>query len=373
MNKQLFSGWVWAISLLLFISLLPPEGAGQSNEELQKEVTELREQVSDMRHQFDQLAKGIDDLAWRHRLGEVAHIDKVYLTGPPKGKKKGQKKATSNNDLYETNPLRFQTYVFIPRSVDPDRQYPLLVLPHGGVHSNFNTYYTHILRELLAQGYLVVAPEYRGSTGYGRGFYEAIDYGGLEVADVKAARDFMLENYAIVDSDRVGILGWSHGGLITLMNIFEYPDSYKAAYAGVPVSDLIARMGYKTQRYRELYSVDYHIGESAYENPAEYRRRSPAWQAHKLQDTPLLIHTNTNDSDVNVLEVEHLINNLKAEGKQFEYEIYEDVPGGHAFDRIDTRFAREVRLKVYRFLARYLEPPQPFENLKDLSRAGYGF
>jgi dipeptidyl aminopeptidase/acylaminoacyl peptidase len=218
-----------------------------------------------------------------------------------------------------------------------------------------------------------VAAEYRGSTGYGKAHYQKIDYGGLEVEDVKASRDYMIENYEIVDKKRVGIIGWSHGGLIALMNIFDHPDDYQVAFAGVPVSDIIARMGYKTQEYRDLYSVDYHIGETAYENVEEYRRRSPAWNAHKMQDTPLLIHTNTNDADVNVLEVEHLIKSLKAENKKFEYEIYQDVPGGHSFDRMDTKKANEIRVKIYKFLDTYLHPPTPIRNVKELRKAAYRF
>ena len=140
----------------------------------------------------------------------------------------------------------------------------------------------------------------------------------------------------------------------------------------MPVSDLIARMGYKSQRYRDLYSADYHIGRSADEDVEEYRKRSPAWQAHKLK-TPLLIHSNTNDGDVNVFEVEHLIKSLKAEGKKFEYEIYEDIPGGHTFDRIDSKKAQEVRLKIYKFLEGYLSPPKPFGNLKALRKAAYRY
>ena len=193
-----------------------------------------------------------------------------------------------------------------------------MIFPHGGVHSNFNTYYTHIVRELVAQGYIIVSAEYRGSTGYGKSHYEKIDYGGLEVEDVKASRDYMIENFDIVDAGRVGIMGWSHGGLIALMNIFDHPSDYQVAFAGVPVSDLVARMGYKTQAYRDLYSADYHIGQTAYENVDEYRRRSPAWNAHKMKNVPLLIHTNTIDADVNVLEVGHLIKALKAENKKFE-------------------------------------------------------
>jgi dipeptidyl aminopeptidase/acylaminoacyl peptidase len=238
------------------------------------------------------------------------------------------------------------------------------------VHSNFGTYYHHIVRELLAQGYILIASEYRGSTGYGKDFYEMIDYGGLETEDVHAGRDYMLNNYSFIDPQRIGILGWSHGGLITLFNIFNHPEDYRVAYAGVPVSDLVARMGYKTQRYRDLYSVEYHIGQTAHENVEEYRRRSPAWHAEKLQ-TPLLIHTNTNDEDVNVLEVEHLIKSLKAAGKDFEYEIFDEAPGGHSFDRLDLKSAKAIRLKIYLFLNRYLNPPQPFSSVEELAAAGY--
>jgi len=131
-------------------------------------------------------------------------------------------------------------------------------------------------------------------------------------------------------------------------------------------------MGYKTQSYRDLYSADYHIGKTAYEDVEEYRRRSPAWQAHKLK-TPLLIHTNTNDADVNVLEVEHLIKALKAEGKQFEYKIYQEIPGGHSFNRMDTKIAREIRLEIYEFLDRYLHPPKPLKNIDELKKAAYIF
>ena len=270
------------------------------------------------------------------------------------------------------DPVKFWSYVFVPVDIDPSKKYPLIVFPHGGVHSDFGTYYTHIIRELMAQQYVVVAAEYRGSTGYGKGHYEKIDYGGLEIEDVNSSREFMLSNCEFVDKNRVGIIGWSHGGLIALMNVFEHPENYKVAYAGVPVSDLIARMGYQTQGYRDLYSVDYHIGKTAHNDLEEYRRRSPAWQAHKLQ-TPLLIHTNTNDDDVNVLEVEHLIKSLKAENKKFEYKIYEEIPGGHSFNRMDTKIAREIRLEIYRFLDQYLSPPRAFRSVRELEKAAYKF
>ena len=92
--------------------------------------------------------------------------------------------------------------------------------------------------------------------------------------------------------------------------------------------------------------------------------------ANKLQ-TPLLIHTNTNDDDVHVEEVKHLIEALKAAGKKFDFEIFQEAPGGHSFDRIDTKLAKQIRLKIYKFLAQYLNPPHTFKSLKDLEKAGY--
>jgi dipeptidyl aminopeptidase/acylaminoacyl peptidase len=362
MKRSVPSSFVLLIFLCFGFSSLHAQSNNESTE-----LKAIKQQNESLRHRLDTLEKQIDDLHWFNRFRDVAFVDKVYIFGPPLSKQQ-EKNPTAQG---AGNPVKFWSYVFIPKGIEYSKRYPLIVFPHGGVHSNFSTYYTHIVKELMAQGYIVVAAEYRGSTGYGSSHYRKIDYGGLEIQDVKASRDYMLENYSFVDPERVGIMGWSHGGLITLMNIFEYPDQYQAAYAGVPVSDLIARMGYKTQSYRDLYSADYHIGKTAYADVEEYRRRSPAWQAHKMKDTPLLIHSNTNDADVNVLEVEHLIKALRSEGKTFEYEIYEEIPGGHSFDRMDTRIAKEIRLKIYRFLAQRLDPPTRFQSVSDLEAAAY--
>lgn len=320
-------------------------------EDLMKRLERLEETSE---HVCNTVSKAVDDLLWYARLEDIAVIDKVRILGPPPGESFPIDLLGSPQE--KKNQVKMSAYTFIPREINRSTKYPLLVFPHGGVHNNFTSSYAHVIRELLEQGYLIIAPDYRGSTGYGEKFYKFIDYGGLEIEDTLAARNWMVENQDLVDSDRVGILGWSHGGLHALMNIFDHPDAYKVAYACVPVSDLVARMGYKGQKYRNSFSADYHIGRTAHEDIEEYKRRSPAWNAEKLR-TPLLIHTTTNDEDVSVLEVEHLIKSLKAAGKQFEYKVYEAAPGGHMFSRLDTRFARESRREVYRFLAEHLTPP----------------
>jgi dipeptidyl aminopeptidase/acylaminoacyl peptidase len=298
----------------------------------------------------DQLAKKLDDLMWYQKLGDIAEIDKCEYGGLPPAHVAKPKEPGA------TNPLILHAYTFIPRNLDRGHKQPLIVFVHQGVHASLDTSIdAHLIRELIVQGYTVVATDYRGSTGYGRSFYEDIDYGGRETDDVYMGMKWMLERYSWLDPKRVGIVGWSHGGMITLMNIFAHPHDYAVAYAGVPVSDLIARMGYETDAYRKIYSAPYHLGETAHDDIAEYRKRSPVTHAAEL-DTPLLIHTNTNDEDVNYLEVEHLIQALKAEGKKFDYKVYDNAPGGHYFNRMDSTLALQSRHEIYVFLAKYLHP-----------------
>lgn len=311
------------------------------------QVQQLSRNVRAEEQNLQAVAKRADDLLWYLKVSDVAQVDKIQLAST--------KPIRMSNPTGQGvgNPLIIYGYTFTPKKLRAESRAPLLVFVHGGVHSNFDTGYAHIVRELVGQGYVLVAPDYRGSTGYGSAYYDQIDYGGAEIDDVHAVRDWAVANLP-VDQNRVGIIGWSHGGYITLLNIFRWAHDYKVAYAGCPVSDLVMRMGYKSQGYRDTFAS--FLGhKQAEDNPAEYRRRSPISHAAELE-TPLLVHANTNDEDVNVMEVQHLIDALKAAGKTFEQKIYQDAPGGHHFNRIDTSLARESRKEIYAFLAKYLRP-----------------
>ncbi|OQA37501.1 MAG: Prolyl tripeptidyl peptidase precursor [Acidobacteria bacterium ADurb.Bin340] len=319
-----------------------------AQEDLQARLKRLEAQVEDLSWELDVTRKAADDALFWLRLSDVAEIDKVILTGPPNPHGKARYGIAN-----ERHPQRIYQYVFQPKGLDKTKKHPAVVLPHGGVHGDFGTYHVHLVKEMLAKGYIVLAPEYRGSTGYGKDMYEAIDYGGLEVDDVVAGRDWAVDELS-VDSKRIAIVGWSHGGLIALMASFDHPEKFACAYAGVPVSDLITRLGYHEESYKKLFAAPHHIGKEPVEAVDEYRRRSPVWNAHKLK-TPLMVTSSTNDRDVNVVEVEQLITHLKAAGKTFEHKIYKDAPGGHSFDRIDTTFARNARKDLYAFLAKHLK------------------
>jgi dipeptidyl aminopeptidase/acylaminoacyl peptidase len=331
---------------------LPAFGGADDHDALLKEIAALKESHELLEHELDRLAKAIDDVAWFQRVGDIAEVDKWRITGPPDANPKVPTAPGASS------PIKFYTYTFVPRERTAGERLPMIVLPHGGVHADFTTYHAHIVRELIGQGYVVVAPDYRGSTGYGGGFYRLIDYGGLEVEDVRAAKLWALETFDFVDPDRVGLVGWSHGGLIALMESFAHPKEYACVFAGVPVSDLVMRLGYHDRDYEDLFSADYHVGKTVRQDIAEYKRRSPVWNADKLA-VPLLIHTTTDDEDVNYIEVEHLIQALKAAGKDFEYTVWPAGTGGHSHDRLDTKAARTARREAWRFLARYLKPPRP--------------
>ncbi len=354
--------------LLVFFVLLctAPVFAQQTDSLLLKEIKSLKKQVENQSHTYDMILKQIDDNLWFNRVGDVAFIDKVKITSTPRWKPK------SKNDRFADNKLQFQSYVFIPKNINITKKYPLIVLPHGGVHADFTTYHTHIVREMIAQGYVVVAPEYRGSTGYGKDVYENIDYGGRENDDVLESRNYMVENYSFIDKNRIAVVGWSHGGMIALMQLLQHPEAYTCAFAGVPVSDLHNRLTSHEADYMENFSASYFIGKTLKEDPQEYIRRSPTHYAKNL-NKPLLIHTNTNDNDVYVEEPKQMIDSLKAYNKKFEYKIFEKSSGGHAFDRLDMKEATDIRYTIYKFLEKYMTPPMPFKSAADMRKAGYRF
>jgi dienelactone hydrolase len=341
------------LSVILWALLLGVSPAGAQTNEAAPALKALEEGLG---HLDARLTRQMNELLWFQRLGDVALVDKVRFTGPPP-------RAADDVILPPgSNEVVVSAFTFMPRTRPLWRRIPLIVWAHGEIHGNVATDEdAHIVRELVLQGYAVIAPDYRGSSGYGGDFWRQIDYGGLEVEDVDAARRWFLERHREADPARIGIIGWSHGGLIALMTVFAHPEAYRACYAGVPVSDLEERIRQKGKDYEQLFAAPHHLGKTVAEDPEEYRRRSPAWNAERLR-TPLLVHANSNDDDVSAAEVERLVVALRAADKDFTYHLYTNAPGGHLFNRLDTPLALESRAEIWRFLARHLHPPKPATN-----------
>lgn len=301
-----------------------------------QERADLERLYQILQHRFDQIQKKLTDLTFMQLSQGKIQFQKVRYTSSADG-------------------LIIPAYVFRPLKIKEGKKHPALLFIHGGVHGDLTDNYFPIIEELCNRGYIILAPEYRGSTGYGRAFYDLIDYGGKEVEDCISGIDYLKNMVPEADINRVGIIGWSHGGFITLHAIFRAPEKFKVAVEVVGVTDLVSRMGYKDDFYRKIFAEQPGFGGPADKKLDVYKERSPAYLAHKLK-TPLLIHAADNDDDVNILETINLINALKAAGKEFEYEIYKSPPGGHAFNRIDTPQARDSLTKIYKFLDKYLKP-----------------
>ncbi|HEX3865295.1 MAG TPA: alpha/beta fold hydrolase, partial [Gemmatimonadaceae bacterium] len=161
---------------------------------------------------------------------------------------------------YKSRPdgLEIPAYLFSPISKS-SAKHAALVWVHGYVHGDWNTLMYPFVVEAVKRGYVVLTPDYRGSTGYGNDWYRMIDYGGKEVDDVLSAVDY-LATVPGVDSKRLGIMGWSHGGFITSHILFRDDNPFKAGAAIVPVTNLIFRLSDHGPAYARDYAAESGIG-----------------------------------------------------------------------------------------------------------------
>jgi len=335
---------------------LPPEqlreyrDLHQKIQELKTRILEVRREGMVERHKKDIEAKKIDD-ALIEKLSREAGLNfaKVSYPSPVDG-------------------LVIPAYVFRPASPSGPKTRPALLWIHGGVHASFASAQVPLVHEAVDRGYVVVAPDYRGSTGYGAEFYEAIDYGGYEVEDSMAAADYLKAEVPEVDPDRIGMIGWSHGGFITLHSLIrDQGKTLKCGFAGVPVTNLVFRLAYWDPSYEEDFVAQKRIGGEVYEKRDIYIERSPVYHVDKIK-VPVRVHVSTNDDDVYFVEDQMMIHALEYHIPRLaETKIYVDPPGRHRFDRLvneektalqNTPAQRDSLNLIWAFFEEHLQPYQ---------------
>lgn len=239
--------------------------------------------------------------------------------------------------------LEIPAYVFAPLKKRGAHGLPALVWVHGFVHGDWGTDMFPFVRDAVQHGYVVITPDYRGSTGYGDAYYKLIDYGGKEVDDVRSAVDY-LATLSYVDTTRMGIMGWSHGGFITSLVLFGDDNPFKAGAAIVPVTNLIFRLSQHGPAYAREYSTQPGIQGLPFEKMDEYVKRSPVFHVANLK-VPMLVHVATNDCDVYFLEDQQMVYTLQALKPELaETKIYKDPPPGD--EGCGHTFSRRVNLKT---------------------------
>ena len=268
--------------------------------------------------------------------------------------------------------LDIPAYLFQPIQKRGPKGHAAMVWVHGGVHGNWGITMFPFVKEAVERGYVVIAPEYRGSTGYGEAFHQAIDYGGYEIDDAMSAVDYLKANLPHVDPARVGIMGWSHGGYITLLSVFREKHPFVAAAAIVPVTNLVFRLSYKGPGYQSEFATQKRIGGLPFEKRDIYIQRSPLYHVDKLR-VPLLVHVATNDLDVDYVEDQQIVDALRSRKPDLtETKVYVDPPtwgqsGGHSFSRrVDPKTLQRVDSpeqidswnRTWTFFECYLRPYQ---------------
>jgi dipeptidyl aminopeptidase/acylaminoacyl peptidase len=252
-------------------------------------------------------------------------------------------------------------WLFVPKNLDRSKKHPAVVWIHGdGVNQNYDGW--HVQRNyavyysfhqyLLQQGYVVFAPDYRGSIGYGRDWREGVymDVGGKDAKDAWMAGRY-LKTLPYVDGERMGVWGLSYGGFFTLIAATDQPTLFRAAVDVAGVVD-----------YRMYYEDPYHGGWTASrigtpeENPKVYDNASPISHLDRLQ-RPLLVLHGTADINVPYLQSVRLIDSaLKLhKGDLVDFMMY---PGEfHYFDREPV--LRDAWRRVDEFFRKNLMESRP--------------
>jgi dipeptidyl aminopeptidase/acylaminoacyl peptidase len=250
--------------------------------------------------------------------------------------------------------LEIPAYVFSPLQKRGPHGHAAMVWVHGYVHGRFEERQLPFVLEAVAKGYVIVTPQYRGSLGYTAAFANLIDYGGKEIDDVESAYTYIKSSLPYVDPDRVGIMGWSHGGFITAHILFRDNQPFKAGAPIVPVTNLIFRLSTHAPNYTQPFASNPDIGGMPSDRTcgpthnedcmAEYVKRSPVFHVANLK-VPILVHVATNDCDVHFIEDQQMVYTLMAlKPKLADTKIYVDPPFltalggcGHTFsERVTT-------------------------------------
>ncbi len=204
-----------------------------------------------------------------------------------------------------------------PPDYEPGRRYPTIAYIHGGPVGQDGFEFDFTWQLLAAKGYVVVSPNYRGSSGRGRDFTRAIDsdWGNLEVQDVIATVDHLVAQ-GIADPERLGIGGWSYGGMTTNYTIAT-DTRFKAAVSGAGVSNALAAYG--TDQYIRQYENEIGL---PWKDITPYLKISyPFYEAERIK-TPTLFMCGEYDFNVPLINSEQMYQALKSLGVETQLVIY---------------------------------------------------
>src|SRR6266700_1238499 len=229
-------------------------------------------------------------------------------------------------------------YLYKPVDYSPGKKVPTLLNPHGGPVSQYSASFYHLAQLYAANGYAVLLPNPRGSSGYGQKFCEAIfaDWGNRDYQDDMAMVDYTVAQ-GIADPDKLGVGGWSYGGISTNF-IITQTNRFKAAITGA--SEVLYVANYGHDHYQKLWELELGL---PWENRALYEKLSPFNKVANIT-TPTLIMGGEIDWNVPIINSEQLYQALKRHGRSTELIVYPGEYHGfttpsHVKDRLERYLA----------------------------------
>lgn len=229
-------------------------------------------------------------------------------------------------------------YLYKPLDYTPGKRVPTILRPHGGPVWAYYAEFAHLTQLFAANGYAVLLPNPRGSTGYGQDYCKAIfaDWGNKDFQDDMAMVDYAIAQ-GIADPDKLAVGGWSYGGMSTDF-IIAQTTRFKAAISGAGVALLTTTYGH------DMYEKDYfaELGQP-WEHKEQWEKVSPFYRVRKIT-TPTLFMGGDIDWNVPIIGGEQMYQALKSLGRETELVVYpgeyhEFTGPSHIKDRLERYLA----------------------------------
>ncbi|HET9110370.1 MAG TPA: prolyl oligopeptidase family serine peptidase [Ktedonobacterales bacterium] len=235
-------------------------------------------------------------------------------------------------------------WLYRPKGASAMHPAPLVLSIHGGPEAQERVEYRALYQFLLARGIGVLAPNIRGSTGYGKAYQKLIhrDWGGGELKDIEAAAEYA-GSLSWVNPRKLGVYGGSFGGFATLSAVTRLPDHWAAAVDIVGPSNLLTFVRSVPPTWRRMMAA--WVGDPE-EDADLLRERSPITYVEQTR-APLLVLQGANDPRVVKAESDQMVETLRATGRDVEYVIFPDE--GHGFTK------RVNLLRAYSLTADFFE------------------
>ncbi len=242
-------------------------------------------------------------------------------------------------------------FLYVPYNMVRNGQNAAIVYIHGGPASQSVNSFNRFIQYAANQGYMVLAPNYRGSTGYGKEFLQAnlFDMGGGDLQDVLAGVDFIKQT-GFLDPKKIAVMGGSYGGYLSMMAVTKAPDVWAAGVPIVPFVNWFTEIEHEDPVLQQSDLAT--MGDPA-KNKALFEDRSPIFFVDKIK-APLLLLAGGHDPRCPKEETQQVVEAVKKRGGVAEAKIYENE--GHGFAKVENQI--DAYQRVADFLRAHVPPAE---------------